>query len=121
MKPTSFPILVTTLLVSTLVLACSLRKDPPPGASGPVIYELQNCANCHGPERAGTRLGPPLAGLGGRWTRARLADYLADPRAMVASDARLAELDRQWSSDMGPYDNLTLEERLVLADWLLAP
>ena len=109
-------------LLAALVLAagCSTRRQPPPGASGDVIFELQNCANCHGPAREGTRLGPPLAGLTAHWTREPLAEYLADPRAMVAREARLAELDKAWSSDMGPYANLSHGERLVLADWLLA-
>ena len=110
-----------TLLFTCLHLAaCSTRRPPPPGASGDVIYELQNCANCHGPAREGTRLAPPLAGLASNWTRDSLAEYLADPRAAVARDARLKELDKAWSSDMGPYANLSPAERLVLADWLLA-
>ncbi|MEQ1891078.1 MAG: cytochrome c [Planctomycetota bacterium] len=107
------------LVVTLLSAACSTRRPPPPGASGDVIYELQNCANCHGPAREGTRLAPPLAGLAAHWTRDSLAEYLADPRAMVAREARLKELDKAWSSDMGPYANLSHEERLVLADWLL--
>jgi mono/diheme cytochrome c family protein len=118
MKPTSF---LSLSVASAVLAACSLREDPPPGASGAVIYDLQNCANCHGSAREGTRLGPPLAGLAAHWARATLADYIADPRAIVARDPRLAELDRRWSTDMGPYDNLTLEQRLVLADWLLLP
>jgi hypothetical protein len=39
---------------------------------------------------------------------------------MVAREARLEELDKVWSTDMGPYANLSHGERLVLADWLLA-
>jgi hypothetical protein len=51
----------------------------------------------------------------------RLAEYLVDPPAMVASDARLAQFDEQYgSSDMGRYDNLDLEQRSRLAAWLLA-
>jgi len=113
-------LLALSLLPLLLVVACSLRKQPPPGASGEVIYELQNCANCHGPAREGTRLGPALAGLDPSWTRERLAEYLDDPRAMVAREPRLQELDRTWSTDMGRYDNLSQDQRLVLADWLLA-
>jgi len=107
------------LLALFFATACSMRRPPPPGASGDVIYALQNCANCHGEQREGTRLGPALQSLSTDWTRARLAEYLADPRALVESDERLAALDREFSSDMGRYDNLSLDERLVLADWLL--
>jgi len=112
------PLLLLPLL---FVTACSTRRPPPPGASGDVIYALQNCANCHGEDRQGTKLGPSLRPLSSEWTRERLAEYLADPRAMVAGDARLAELDRAFSADMGRYDNLSHDERLVLAGWLLAP
>jgi mono/diheme cytochrome c family protein len=109
------------ILLTLLATACSTRRPPPPGASGDVIYALQNCANCHGETREGTRLGPALLPLSPSWTRERLAEYLADPRALVASDERLAALDRQFSTDMGPYANLSQDERLVLAGWLLAP
>lgn len=115
--------LVRASLALLLALApgCSLRRQPPPGASGAEIYRLQNCANCHGEGREGTRRGPPLAGLRSNWTRARLAEYMLDPRPMVARDARLARLDQQYgSSDMGRYDNLDLVQRSTLADWLLA-
>lgn len=108
-------------LLPFLALACSFRRQPPPGASGAEIYRLQNCANCHGEEREGTRRGPPLAGLRSNWSAERLAEYLADPPAMVANDARLALFDEQFgSSDMGRYDNLDMEQRTRLAAWLLA-
>ncbi len=101
-------------------LACALRRPPPPGASGAQIYELQNCANCHGEEGAGTSRGPALRELSRHWTRERLVDYLADPQAVAAVDPRLRARGREFSSEMGPYDNLTAEQRGVLADWLLA-
>jgi cytochrome c553 len=111
---------VLLLLPLGLAPACSFRRQPPPGASGAEIYRLQNCANCHGEVREGTRLGPPLAGLRAHWTRARLTEYLADPRPMVEADARLSALDERYgSSDMGRYDNLDLSQRSTLAEWLL--
>lgn len=109
------------LVLPFLALACSFRRQPPPGASGAEIYRLQNCANCHGEEREGTRRGPPLAGLRANWNAERLAEYLVDPPAMVARDARLVAYDEQYgSSDMGRYDNLDLGQRSTLAAWLLA-
>ena len=116
------PKLYLLLFLFPLLPACLFRRQPPPGASGAEIYRLQNCANCHGKAREGTRLGPPLEGLAQHWTRARLAEYLVDPRPLVASDARLSALDQHYgSSDMGRYDNLDLALRTALADWLLAP
>ena len=110
-----------TLSVAFLALGCSFRRQPPPGAAGDEIYRLQNCANCHGDEREGTRRGPPLGGLDAHWSVELLAEYLADPPAMVKADARLGALDEQYgSSDMGRYDNLDLALRTTLAAWLLA-
>ena len=52
--------LAAALLLSLHVgSACTLRRDPPPGAGGADIYELQNCANCHGELGGGNSLGPP--------------------------------------------------------------
>lgn len=102
-----------------LAAACSLRRAPPPGASGAEIYDLQNCANCHGDEREGKSLGPSLAGLAQHWTRETLVEYLADPQGFVERDPRLRARSEEYSGKMDPYDNLTLEQRGVLADWLL--
>lgn len=114
-------IAVLTLVSLWLAAACSLRRQPPPGASGAEIYRLQNCANCHGDAREGTRRGPPLAALGAHWTEASLAEYFVDPQAVVARDARLAELEAGLGgSKMGRYDNLDAGQRRTLAAWLLA-
>lgn len=106
--------------VPLLAIACSLRQPPPEGASGPQIYELQNCANCHGAGGEGSSLGPALRGLAAWWTRDALVSYLADPRTFVENDPRLKELDERYWGSMSSYDNLTAAQRGVLADWLLA-
>jgi len=113
---------VRTLLAITLgglVVACSFRKDPPPGADGATIYELQNCANCHGTELEGKSLGPALQGLAANWSEGELARFLADPGPFLARDARLEGLHRAYPGAMSRYDNLDLEQRTTLARWLL--
>lgn len=99
--------------------ACTLRTPPPPGATGDVIYDLQNCANCHGADRTGKSQGPPLLDLGRHWQVEELARYLADPQSFVAADPRLRAHGETHSQTMPAYDNLTLEQRRVLAAWLL--
>ena len=99
--------------------ACSLRTPPPPGADGPTIYDYQNCANCHGATGEGKRLGPPLRDLGRFWEAEGLAGFLGDPEEWVGRNERLAGLKRAYSGKMGRYDNLDLEQRRVLARWLL--
>lgn len=114
---------ITALMLVALLLAaaCSLRRQPPPGASGAEICRLQNCANCQGDAREGTRRGPPLSGLAAHCTAAALAEYLLDPPTLVARDARLAAVERDLGgSQMGRYDNLDAGQRATLAAWLLA-
>jgi mono/diheme cytochrome c family protein len=107
-------------LVLALALGCSLRRDPPPGATGAEIYVYQNCANCHGENGEGRSQGPALAGLASSWELDALVGFLADPDPFVERDPRLAALLEEHSGEMSSYANLTREERTVLAAWLLA-
>lgn len=111
---------IVAVAFALLLAACSLRQAPPPGAPGDVIYALQNCAICHGHDREGKSNGPGLVDLDRHWTRDTLTEFLGDPRAFEATDPRIAALRDQYSSAMDPYTNLTLAERRVLANWLLA-
>ena len=112
--------MVAALAGLVLWTACSSRVDPPPGASGADIYALQNCANCHGERGQGTEhLGPPLRDLAASWTVADLGRYLARPEEFLERDPRLRALDAEYTSEMNRYDNLTDDERRVLAEWLL--
>ena len=106
-------------VVLCLALGCQTRKDPPPGAGGDMIYELQNCANCHGHNGEGNLLGPPLARLSSNWTAEELVAFLTDPESVLAGEERLRALASDYSGQMTRYDNLSLEQRRVLAEWLL--
>ena len=110
--------LVPALFV--LGFACSFRTQPPAGADGATIYELQNCANCHGKDREGKSLGPALEGLAANWDEEGLARFFADPKPFLAEDARLEGLRKAYPAAMSKYDNLDLEQRTTLARWLLA-
>ncbi len=117
--PAALATLAVLAVLAGLAAACAFRRTPPPGASGALIYDYQNCANCHGDAGEGQSLGPPLRDLGRHWTRDALGAFLADPDGHAERDPRLAELEERYAGNMQPYDNLTLEQRLVLADWLL--
>ncbi len=110
---------VATVGIGALGAACMLPRDPPPGASGPMIYEYQNCANCHGEDRRGKTQGPPLTNLAEHWTRANLIQYLADPKSWIDRTPRLRKMRSEYSGEMSSYGNLTYAERKVLAEWLL--
>ena len=107
------------LLMSGLCLACSFRSQPPAGADGATIYQLQNCANCHGHNLEGKSLGPALEGLSKHWSEDTLASFFVDPRPFLAQDARLEALRNEYPAAMSKYDNLDLEQRTTLARWLL--
>ena len=109
------------LLVGVFVSACNLRQPPPPGANGATIYRLQNCANCHGENREGKSLGPKLLGLQKHWDPEALASFLSNPKDFLGRDERLAQLEKSYPGSMSRYDNLSKEQRLVLAEWLLVP
>ncbi len=112
--------LPTLSLLCLILAACVLPTQPAPDASAAEIYALQLCANCHGDRGEGTSRGPALRALSTSWTRTDLADFLADPDGWEARDARLGALAKAHSGDMRSYDNLSPEQRLRLADWLLA-
>jgi len=107
-------------LLGLALASCSMREQPPEGAHGNEIYRMQNCANCHGPTGAGGSLGPALAGLEKYWDADELAEYFVDPKAFEERDERLRELKSSHSGTMTSYANLSEDQRLTLARWLLA-
>ena len=102
-----------------LLAACSTRTAPPPDADGAMIYELQNCDNCHGKGGEGKSLGPALRDLGRYWDEDRLSSFLEDPNPFLATDSRLAELRKGFPAAMSRYGNLDESQRRTLARWLL--
>lgn len=111
--------LAAAALLLLTAAACLGPQQPPPGADAYTIYDLQNCANCHGASGEGTGLGPPLRDLGRWWDRAGLVDFLADPDRWEETDERLGRLAEEYSGNMQTYENLSEAERGRLADWLL--
>ena len=107
------------LVLLALAFACSTPRSSPRSAGGARIYRMQHCSHCHGEERQGKLHSPPLTDLARNWTHDTLVEYLTAPAAFVARDPRLSREARKYSSRMGPSNDMTAEERSVLADWLL--
>ena len=113
----------TTLLAALALLlgtaACgsgdAASKGPPDGAR---LFVLQQCSTCHATDGRGGPLGPPLRHLEKNWTRESIAEYLADPKAKIASDGRMKALALNFRMPMPPV-RLDLEQRLMLADHAL--
>ena len=99
--------------------ACGDAKPPAGPADGAALFREQNCIQCHGPDGAGTNLGPTLHGKKQHWTREKLATYLANPQSVIQGDKRLEEQETHFMIKMVPFANLTLEQRLALADHVL--
>jgi mono/diheme cytochrome c family protein len=110
----------TRLALAALLLgSCSqapANSGPPDGAT---LFREQNCVQCHGTDGSGTNLGPTLHGKKQYWTREKIALYLADPPATIRGDKRLSEQAKNYMLPMIPFP-LSLEQRLALADYVLA-
>jgi len=103
-----------------LLGSCSGAPGDSAPADGPTLFKAQNCVQCHAQDGSGTNLGPTLRGKKTFWTREKLAAYIAKPAATIAGDARLEQQAAKYSLPMVDYPYLTLEQRLALADFVLA-
>lgn len=107
------------ILAAALAATCSAPPSVPEGTSGPDMYFLLSCAQCHGPSGEGNEKGPPLRALRANWGLKRtLADYLRDPVPFQTGDPRVRWLWGKYSWDMPAYPELSFEQRMTFAAWL---
>lgn len=114
------PLLSSLLLVA---LACGCDSQPTKPRSeltGPELFSDARCGSCHGGDRSGSWMGPPLEGLGAHWDVEGLARYLRDPLPVIEATPRLSKMRRKFPSTMRSFNELTKEERTKIARWLLA-
>ncbi|MFN0243985.1 MAG: c-type cytochrome [Planctomycetota bacterium] len=125
MSDSSIPLpasrLFAVLLVASTV-ACSESKPAGGGAqnSGAALFQKNGCATCHSADGRGTALGPKLVGVAVHWKRDTLVEYLKDPQAYAAKDARLAAQGKQYMMPMTKFGMLPREQLAALADHVLA-
>ena len=111
---------------SVIVIACTLAcgrsvvVDPATREAGAKVYRSESCAGCHGEERGGGRLAPPLRGLAGHWDAEELVSFLRDPTAFAADDGRIREMAARFPSKMPPAGTSDPEKLRALALFLLA-
>jgi len=114
--------LAPVLLLSALALAGAATACAG-GGSGPMtgaeLYRARACHTCHGGSGEGRSIGPPLVGLAEHWTVEDLAAYLAEPRSFVERSERLQAVDEQYRTNMQSFRHLDLEERTLIARWVL--
>ncbi len=120
--PQNRPLSRTCLLLTTLALVFAQACSGPATEmevheqSGALLYETQRCALCHGADGSSSfwRPGPDLLPHLSSWTVDSLSQYLLDPVAMAA------DIDRLSGEDMPAYDQLGLETRRRLAEFVLS-
>ncbi|MBI4916555.1 MAG: cytochrome c [Acidobacteria bacterium] len=94
--------------------------DPATRDAGARVYRSESCAGCHGEERGGGRLAPPLRSLARHWDEEELVRFLRDPTAFAADDGRIREMAARFPSKMPPAGTSDPEKLRALAHFLLA-
>jgi ubiquinol-cytochrome c reductase cytochrome b subunit len=59
----------------------ALRATPDFAVQGAMIYQASHCSSCHQINGAGTKMGPPLNGVGQHRDRAWLEQHFRDPKS----------------------------------------
>jgi cytochrome c551/c552 len=109
------------LLAAAILSACdSEPKKPRSELSGAELFSESRCGSCHGGDRRGSWMGPPLEGLAAHWSTEDLARYLRDPLPVIEATPRLSKMRRKYPATMRPFGELTKDERTRIARWLLA-
>jgi mono/diheme cytochrome c family protein len=110
------------LVAVACVVACgrSVVVDPATREAGAKVYRSESCAGCHGEERGGGRLAPPLRRLTRHWDDEELVRFLRDPTAFAADDGRIREMAARFPSRMPPAGTSDPEKLRALALFLLA-
>lgn len=97
------------ILACTLVflsaLACSSPtkstvQDDEDVRQGRQVFLALSCATCHGHDRRGTNIGPPVLKLRDHWTEERLLQFLRDPASFKQADSRLRRISERYRTDM---------------------
>jgi hypothetical protein len=112
--------LFAVLLLSTLV-SCGADESLPNGPPGKRLFIAELCASCHGYDLKGGWMGPPLLQLQSHWQRDELADFIRTPTKFTEEDERLGKLSKKFQTSMVGNQRLSKQDRLLIADWLLAP
>jgi mono/diheme cytochrome c family protein len=88
-----------------------------PGPAGERLVLALGCLRCHTVGK-GKRVGPDLAGVGQRRSRAWLKRWLLDPPGMIATDEAARTLAKEYPVPM-PIMGLSESEAELIADYLM--
>lgn len=124
---------IHTAIVTVVWLGACAGEDPAPTvAPSPVLTEAEasraretylqeSCEICHGEQTEGVDgAGPALGDLAPYWSEERLVGYLEDPAAFREANPEFE--DRRatvFDIEMPSFEHVPVEERRLLARWLL--
>lgn len=120
--PTTFLArLAACALAAAVPLSCGGARDggaddPPSPASS---FRQRTCYRCHGADRSGTEIGPPLESLRTHWDEESLVRYIADPTPFRERDPRIQALVRRYGGRVMRGVAMPTGEARELARWLL--
>jgi len=108
-------------LAATMIGCAGGGPVEPPGepGSGPWLYVVKACGNCHGQEGQGSKTGPALKELGAHWDEEQLVAYLGDPKSVQAESPRLQVLSGAYPLNMPPAPDADERQLRTLAQHLL--
>lgn len=105
------------LALAAASAGCSGRGAAP--ATPEASYRERTCYRCHGADRSGTEIGPPLRSLREHWDADALVRYIADPAPFRDADPRIRELVDRYNGRLMRGVDLPEDEARALAEWLL--
>lgn len=91
-------------------------SEPPP--DGRDVFLTVGCTRCHGTRGEGASQGPMLEELQSKFTPDQLAEFLDNPPAYQAKDARLQKWREEYFTPM-PKLEMTDGQRKALTTYLL--
>jgi mono/diheme cytochrome c family protein len=112
---------MSSVALLVCLVGCGREPSAPPETLdlGRQVYRSQSCDACHGGDRAGTELAPPLTSVHLNWSSEGLQTYLRHPEAVTGSDPRLKDLAGRWELEMPGVAEASPEEVRALALFLL--
>ncbi len=109
------------------ILAKITRKEEVSGGTNYEVYEedvvsimqKQRCFECHGENLQGTGKGPSLYGIQKYWSRAKLINYLRNPKS-YASAERFEEYQKKYKEFMPSFEKVDTKNLGKIADYILS-